>query len=635
MRSARRVVLVLAAAAATSAACGTPAPARLVTFNKDVAPIVFANCAPCHRPRGAAPFSLLTYSDAAGQAREMAMQTRMRHMPPWQPEPGDFPFEGARRLTQGQIDVIQRWVDGGTVEGDPADRPAAPVFADGWQLGRPDAVLRVPKPFVVQPGPDDVYRNLVFRTTLSSDVFVRAVEFDTGGAPIHHAVIRVDHTPASRRRDGADGQPGFDGMAFHSVHDPDGQFVGWAPGRGPITSPPGMPWRLPKGADLVVEMHVIPVARPAALQPEVALFLTSTPPARTPITVRMGSKRIDIPPGTSGYIVSDVYDLPVPIELLSVYPHAHYLGAEMRVTATLPGGAERTLLHIRDWSFHWQQDYRYLTPIPLPRGTRLTMRYTYDNSAANPDNPSEPPVRVRAGPESTDEMAELGLQLLAASAGDAAVIARAFAERDLRANLELAETRVREEPGVADYREVLGGLYVETDRHVEAIPHLEAAIRLDPRLAGAHNYLGVARLRQSRPADALAAFRRAEQLDRRDERLPFNVGNVLAMLSRGAEAAAAFERALAINPDFLDARVNLAVLQSRRGLASEAIAHYARALELDPGSAMIHSNMGGALAAAGRYREALTHTRRALALEPGYAPALDNLRRLERMGVKD
>ena len=284
------------------------------------------------------------------------------------------------------------------------------------------------------PTKDDVYRNLVLRTPLTTGVFVRAVEFKTGGAPIHHAVIRVDPTSASRRRDGQDGQPGFDGMAWN-IQDPDGHFIGWAPGRGPIVAPEGMPWRLSRGADLVVELHLTPTDTPVTLQPSVALFLTSTPPAQTPLTVKMGSKLIDIPAGERSYVVTDIYELPVPVDLLSVYPHAHYLGKEMLFTARLPDGAEKSLLHIKQWNFHWQQDYRYVTPIPLPRGTTLTMRYTFDNSEGNTHNPRNPPVRVQAGPRSTDEMAEIGLQVLPKSPEDAARLTESFDRREKLANV--------------------------------------------------------------------------------------------------------------------------------------------------------------------------------------------------------
>jgi tetratricopeptide (TPR) repeat protein/mono/diheme cytochrome c family protein len=630
------IAAALVAVAAVGAACRRheKPPPGPVTFTKDIAPIVFANCASCHRPGGVGPFSLLSYADAAGNADEIAEQTLAGHMPPWQPSPGEFPIVGERRLRPEQIDTIQRWVKGGRLEGNPADLPAAPVFTAGWELGQPDAAFTVARPYVVKPGREDVYRNLVIPTRLASDVFVRAVEFRTGGAPIHHAVIRVDSTSASARRDAADSEPGFEGMAWDGVRDPEGQFLGWAPGRGPIASPDGMPWRLERGAALVVEMHVLPGDEAIPIKPEIGLFLTSTPPVRTPFTVRMGSKIIDIPAGKADYIVTDSYDVPVPVELLSVYPHAHYLGAEMLVTATLPGGNVKRLLHIHDWSFHWQQDYRYVTPIALPAGTRLTMRYTYDNSEKNPDNPSRPPVRVRAGPKSTDEMAELGLQMLPRTRQDAARILADFDDREKRANIALGESRVREEPNVAEYRAVLGGSYVEGERFADAIPHLEAALRLGDRSAAVHNYLGVALMEQGRAAEAVPLFRRAAALDPRDERLPFNLGNALGRLRRPAEAATAYERALAINPDFPDAHVNLAVLFSSYGHTPQALAHYAKAVALRPDSAFIHSNYGGALAAAGRYSEALRHVLRALELEPGYPPAADNLRRLQQMGIR-
>jgi tetratricopeptide (TPR) repeat protein len=605
-----------------------------VTFNKDIAPIVFANCASCHRPGEVAPFSLLTYANAAKHADEMAKETRERHMPPWLPEPGEFPILGARRLRDEQIGLIQRWAKDGAVEGNPADLPKPPVWTEGWQLGRPDAIVSVVRPYKMNPTTEDVYRNLVLRTSLDSDVFVRAVEFKTGGAPIHHAVIRVDRTGASRRRDGEDGQPGFDGMAWQNIQDPDGHFIGWAPGRGPILAPEGMPWRLDRDADLVVELHLIPSRKPLVIQPTIGLFLTPTPPVRTPLTVKMGSKLIDIPPGQRDYVVTDTYELPVPVDLMSVYPHAHYLGKEMQVTAAFPDGSVKSLLHIRQWSFHWQQDYRYVTPIPLPRGTKVTMRYTYDNSDGNDENPHHPPVRVRLGPRSTDEMAELGLQVMPQSTADAARIVQSFADRDALANVALGEMRVRDSPNVAEYQAFLGGAYVEVGRIADAVPHLEAALRLDERSATAHSDLGTALMAQGHIDEALVHLRRATALAPRDEGMLFNLGNALKHASRIDEAAAAYERALVLNPDFPDAHVNLAALLMSRGRVNEAVGHFARAAELQPNSAVIHSNLGSALAASGRYSEALQHVRRALELNPEYAPALGNLERLQRMGVR-
>ena len=631
----RIVVALLIWSSLTGAACARRSPARApVTFNKDIAPILFTNCAPCHRPGEVAPFPLLTYADAVKHAGSIADETRERHMPPWLPERGEFPILGERRLRDDQIDAIQRWVSGGKIEGNPADLPKAPEWSSGWQLGRPDEILTPPQPFTMNPTTEDVYRNLVLRTSLKSGVFVRAVEFKTGGAPIHHAVIRVDRAQASRRRDGEDGRPGFDGMAWDTIQDPDGHFIGWAPGRGPILSPDGMPWRLDRGADLVVELHLIPSRKPLVIQPTVALFFTDTPPVHTPLTVKMGSKLIDIPAGATDHVVTDTYELPVAVDLMSVYPHTHYLGKDMRVTATLPDGTVKSLLHIPQWNFHWQQDYRYATPIPLPRGTRLTMRYTFDNSEANEENPVRPPVRVKLGPRSVDEMAELGLQVLPKSTADAALLAQSFDDRDTLANVTVGEMKVSESPDDAASRLFLGAAYVEVGRFADAIPHLEAAIRLDERSATGHSDLGTALMAQGRAADGLRHLQRAAALAPRDESILFNYGNALNQASRAGEAAAAYERALAINPDFPDAHVNLGTLLFSRGRIKEALPHFERAAALKPNSAVIHSNLGSAFAASGRYVEALREFQRALALNPEYGPALENVQRLQQMGIR-
>ena len=257
------------------------------------------------------------------RADDMAEHTLARHMPPWLPERGEFPILGERRLRDDQIDAIQRWVQQDDRRRVPAigrrrrRSPTAGSSVRRTPSSRRRAAIRW------LPGREDVYRNLVLRTSLKAGVYVRAVEFKTGGAPIHHAVIRIDQTSASRRRDGEDGQPGFEGMAWSNVQDPAGHFIGWAPGRGPIVAPPGMPWRLEKGADLVVEVHVMPPDAALAIQPTVGLFFSSTPPVHMPISVKMGSKLIDIPPGERAYVVTDSYELPVAVDLLSVYPHAH------------------------------------------------------------------------------------------------------------------------------------------------------------------------------------------------------------------------------------------------------------------------------------------------------------------------
>jgi tetratricopeptide (TPR) repeat protein len=294
----------------------------------------------------------------------------------------------------------------------------------------------------------------------------------------------------------------------------------------------------------------------------------------------------------------------------------------------------KTLLHIPHWDFHWQQDYRYVTPVRLPRGTKLSMRYTFDNSAANPDNPNTPPVKVLAGPRAVDEMAEFSVQLLPESAGAAARLLQDFDRKDKLANVALGEIRTRDKPDNAEARGFLGGAYVEVGRFTDAIPHLEAAQRLGDKSSGVHNYLGALAMALGRLPEAVAHFRRAVAAAPRDEVMHFNLGTALSSLNRFAEAEAAFKRSIGVNPEYADAHQNLAALLLSKGRVKEALPHFQRAADLDPFSATSHSNLGGALASAGRFSEAMPHIRRALEIDPANAPALDNLRKLQRMGIR-
>jgi Flp pilus assembly protein TadD len=601
------------------------------TFNTDVAPILFEHCAPCHRPgQEAIPFPLLTYADASARAEKIARATRTRHMPPWLPDHGEPSFIGERRLRSDQITTIERWAAGGALPGSAADAPVPPAFPPGWQFGQPDLILTMSRAYTHRPSEHDVFRNVVMRVPQGGVRFVRAVEFRPGDAPIHHAIIRLDRTPASRSRDGADGQPGFDGMAALDVQNPAGHFIGWAPGRGPIVAPDGMPWRLDAGADLVIELHLLHGTSTVAVQPVVGLHLTDKTPTESPVVVVMGTKAIDIPAGAREYAITDAYVLPVDVELLSVYPHAHYLGKEMSVRATLPDGSPRQLLHIRQWDFHWQQDYRYVVPVALPRGTTIAMRFTYDNSEDNPANPHTPPRPVTWGPQSSDEMGNLGLQMRTRSAADGARLARAFAEREARDNVAGAEVRVRHAPDDPHARTWLGSSYLEVGRIADAIAHLQVAVRRDPRSAQAHNFLGGALLAGGRTDEALGHLRTAATLAPRDAQLHFNVGKALAAAGRAPAAAQRFERAISLDPRFAEAYQELGALLFLHGRVREALVHLERAVELAPDSATAHSDFGGALAEAGRVDEAAAHLRRALELDPDYGPARENLSRLPK-----
>ena len=420
-----------------------------------------------------------------------------------------------------------------------------------------------------------------------------------------------------------------------TLQDPDGHFIGWAPGRGPIIAPDGLPWRLDPSTDLVVELHLLPGKAPVAVQPQVGLYFTDKPPAGTPVLIVMGNKAIDIPAGATDYAIEDSYELPVDASVLSVYPHAHYLGKEMTVRAVLPDGGTKTLIHIPRWSFHWQQDYRYVTPIALPRGTRITMRYTYDNSDANDDNPSHPPRRVKAGPQSSDEMGNLGLQLLPRNAADAATLATSFAMH--AAEIDLAGAQMLARAGAFECSEPCGG------RH-RAQP--VAAFRRGgpPARAGRAARSGIRERaqpsRRGAPGDRTIARGgravprgRGAGSARRAPALQLRAGARRRRRVRGRHRRARTGTRRS-PPDFAEAHQLLGSLLFSGGRLADGLPHLKRAVEQLPDSAAAHSDYGGALAAAGQLAPAEAELRRALEIDSTYASARANLQRVLQLRAR-
>jgi hypothetical protein len=388
------------------------------TFSQHVAPIVFQNCVSCHRPGEAAPFSLMTYEDARKRARQISEVTAKKLMPPWHAEAGHMAYLNARVLSEEQIEVLQRWYKGGTPEGDRAKLPKLPVFTEGWQLGKPDLVLKMDRPFKVYAEGRDIYRNFVFPLNSTEDKWVRAIEFrPSARSVVHHALFFLDTTGTARELDAADEQPGFTdkGRAGRKMK----PVGGWAVGSNVRVLPDGLAYLYPKGADLVVQTHFHPSGKEEEEASTVGVFFADEAPTRSFAGVQLPPafgeiSGIDIPAGESNYVVKDQFILPVEAEAFAISPHAHSLAKTMTMRATLPGGKELTLLRIPDWDFAWQEHYVFKERMRLPQGTRLETELVYDNSASNPRNPTSPPVRVKWGLASTDEMGSVTLHLMPA-----------------------------------------------------------------------------------------------------------------------------------------------------------------------------------------------------------------------------
>ncbi|HWC18892.1 MAG TPA: hypothetical protein VG498_17915, partial [Terriglobales bacterium] len=387
-----------------------------ITFNRDVAPIVFANCSVCHRPGEAGPFPLLNYEQVRKHARQIATMTQTRQMPPWLPEPGPFKFADERRLTPEQIATIKQWVDNGEPEGDSADLVPPPRFASDWQLGKPDLIVQADEPFSLPASGTDQYWNFVLRLPIHQTRWLQAIEIRPGDKRIvHHANILVDRNEVARQLEQKSGA-GFAGMDLRiesEVFDPDSHFLFWKPGSQPYEYPDSMSLRLDKGNDLVLNTHLQPSGKPELVQPSVGLYFSNHPATLHPMLIQMqNDAALDIPAGAKNFLVTDDFTLPMDVDLLAIYPHAHYLGEDLEAFVTLSGGTRKDLIHIKHWNLNWQAVYRYENPVFLPKRTTISMRYIYDNSADNFANPNHPPKRVRAGNRSSDEMAHLWLQVL-------------------------------------------------------------------------------------------------------------------------------------------------------------------------------------------------------------------------------
>lgn len=639
LRQALLAAITLLAAIAGLEATATP---EAPTFSRDVAPILHRSCASCHRPGGVAPFSLLTYQDARRQARLIAHVTETRYMPPWLPADGDFELVGDRRLPAAEIETLRRWAKAGAPSGDLAEAPPPPAITGGWQLGEPDLIVTLDEPYTLPAdAPADVFRNFVLPLPVAAERWVRAVELQPGTPRVvHHAVMQVDETGGSRRRDESEPGPGFGGMEMGDSHLPDGHILAWTPGRTTFPGRPGMAWRLEPGTDLVVQLHMVPSGKPETVRPSVGLYFADGPSRVHTFTVTLGHEEIDIPAGAGDHRVVDTLRLPVAVELHGVYPHAHYLGKSIRATASLPDGSVLTLLDVPRWDFEWQDEYHFVPGATLPAGTLLTMEITYDNSAANPRNPNQPPARVGFGYRSSDEMGFLSLQVIVAD--EEALLAVQEAEvshrlernpgswrahelmgllhskrgrwQEAAAHLEQAVELAEAQPAP---RLALGRALRWLGRDDEAVAHLHRAVALDPERPAALTALGLALEARGDLAAAIGLFRRAVAAEPGSAPARIDLGMALAAAGDLDEGERQLRQARALSADEAFAHYGLGQVAERRGDAAAATAHYRQALDADPESANAAFALGRLLAAAGAFAEAVAALERAVELAPG------------------
>lgn len=409
---------------ATTAVAADDAPAA-ITFNKHVAPILWKNCAGCHRPSEIGPFPLLTYADASKRADFIAEITASRRMPPWKAEPNFGQFHDERRLNDEELALLSAWAKAGAPEGDAQDLPKPPEFHEGWQLGEPDMVLKMAEPFQVPADGADVYRCFVIPIDLEKDMMVSAVEFRPGNrAVVHHAIMFLDATGAGRKRDAEDEQQGFVSFGGPGIK-PTGGLGGWAPGAMPRFMPDGIVKYVKKGSDLVLQVHYHPSGKAEQDQSTIGIYFSKKPTKKIVTGIALAQPGLKLPAGDANCVVeAKTEPLPADVNVLGISPHMHNLGKEMKVTAKTPDSEEEVpLIWIKDWDFSWQGQYQFAKPVRLPKGSVINVRSVYDNSAENPKNPNNPPKEVRWGEATQDEMCLCGIQVFTDKQTDLKLIA--------------------------------------------------------------------------------------------------------------------------------------------------------------------------------------------------------------------
>ena len=404
------------------------------TFNKDAAPILYANCVGCHRPGQVAPMSLLTFTDARPWARAIKTKVAAHEMPPWYADPAYGEFRGKLSLSQELIDTLVAWVDAGAPEGE-GTPPPVPVFSSGWnaQMGRPpDQVIEAPFDFEVPANGEVPTFTIWVKLPFKDEKFVEALELKPSNPRVvHHSSVSLGALPPRTKlgRGSAweggpvlDGVPVFsDGRPFRAMSGEDFGYplLFYVPGGGFLRFPQGIAKRFRDGQYLSWGMHHISTGKPEKNHMSLGVWLSKKKVSHEAVTMTVNEKVVvnGVPVPRDGQGHSRTPNIPANAEMevtgllsfrdsvtiYALWPHMHYRGKDMTFILTRPNGREETLLSVPRYNPNWQVTYELVKPLKVPARSTIRAIAHYDNSARNRYNPA-PDREVSWGPQGSDEM---------------------------------------------------------------------------------------------------------------------------------------------------------------------------------------------------------------------------------------
>jgi hypothetical protein len=386
-----------------------PAAITHPTFYRDVLPILQQHCQSCHRPGEIAPMPLVTFEETRRFTHRIAVMAEKREMPPWFADPRYGRFSNDPSLSPEEIGMLTEWATSGAPKGDSKNAPPPPNWTIGWNIPPPDRIIEMRKPVDLPADGDVDYTYEIVPSGLLEDKWVEMSEIRPSRRDhVHHAVVYIrppgskwlQHAPIGVPFTASDLPTEQDRRDAHWT-DADILLV-YAPGSSPDLWPPDMAKFLPRGSDLVFQMHYITTGRPATDQTSIGLVFAKSPPKQRVLTLQLTNDSFLIPPGADNYRVEARGSLPNDATLLSFFPHMHLRGKTFEYNIVHPGGSVETLLRV-NYNFYWQLSYRLAEPRLLKAGTELQAVAWFDNSRHNPHNP-DPDAAVRWGDQTYDEM---------------------------------------------------------------------------------------------------------------------------------------------------------------------------------------------------------------------------------------